>query len=109
MKTKRIKLHVLIASAIACSSFALIAQAPPPKDGFVPNEHTAIEIGKAVLEPMIGKDGVKKQEPFRAELRGGVWEVRGRTDLKAEVRGGGGIEMRIDKQTGQIIGYYFSR
>ena len=86
-----------------------IAQAPQPKNGYVPDEKTAIKIVRAVLEPMIGQIGVKAQEPFRAELNNGVLEVFGRTNLPSSVKGGGGIDMRINKQTGEILGYYFMR
>jgi hypothetical protein len=51
---------------------ACMAQAPRPKDGYVPDEKTAIQIAKAVVTPMIGEAGVKFQEPFHAELQGTV-------------------------------------
>jgi hypothetical protein len=86
-----------------------VAQAPPPKDGFVPDEKTAIRIAQAALEPLIGKNGLKTQEPFHAELHDGVWEILGRWPPKPEVKGGGGVDMRIRKQTGEILGYYFNR
>jgi hypothetical protein len=104
MKRKFTKFAPLV---LLCS--CAFAQAPVPKNGFVPDEKTAIKIVRAVLQPMIGQIGVKAQEPFRAELNNGVWEVLGRTNLPSSVRGGGGIDMRINKQTGEILGYYFMR
>jgi NTF2 fold immunity protein len=86
-----------------------IAQTPAPLDGYVPTAETAIQIAKVVLEPMIGKPGLKSQEAFHAELNNGVWEVFGRWPPKPGVKGGGGVDMRISKKTGEIIGYYFSK
>jgi hypothetical protein len=97
-----------VAIALLCGT--CFAQAPAPKDGYVPDEQTAIELAKVVLKPIIGDSGLKSQEPFHAELHDGVWEVTGRWNkLPPTVRGGGGVDMQIRKQTGEIIGYYFSR
>jgi hypothetical protein len=102
--TKQIKYALLL----MLTSFAL-AQAPVPPNGYVPTAETAIQIARVVLEPLIGKSGLKTQEPFHAELHDDAWEVLGRWPPKPEVRGGGGVDMRINKKTGEIIGYYFVR
>jgi hypothetical protein len=104
MKQKFTRFALLV---LLCS--CAFAQAPVPKNGFVPDEKTAIKIVRAVLEPMIGQIGVKAQEPFRAELNNGVWNIFGRTNQPSSFRGGGGINMRLNKQTGEILGYYFMR
>ena len=103
-----IRKRVAILLAPLLCSIAL-AQAPRPKNGYVPDEDTAIKIAKAILEPMIGRQGVKMREPFRANLHNSVWEILGKTNLPPSIRGGGGIDMRINKQTGEILGYHFSR
>jgi hypothetical protein len=87
-----------------------LAQAPAPTDGYVPTAETAIQIAKVVLKPIVGEPGLKSQEPFHAELHDGVWEVGGRWNkFPSTMRGGGGVYMRIRKQTGEILGYYFNR
>jgi hypothetical protein len=48
-----------------------------PKEGFVPNEKTAIRIAKAVLGPIYGEDQIAKERPFAATLKGGVWTIEG--------------------------------
>jgi len=48
-----------------------------PKDGFVPNEKTAIRIAEAVLTPIYGEKQIKSEEPFSAKLHDGVWTVEG--------------------------------
>jgi hypothetical protein len=69
-----------------------------PKDGFVPNSATAIEIAAIVLQPIYGADEIEKQQPFTAELRGGVWVVQG-----SMVRGTGTAEVNISKRTGAVL------
>jgi hypothetical protein len=48
-----------------------------PKEGFVPNEKTAIRIAEAVLGPIYGEDQIAKERPFAATLKGGVWTIEG--------------------------------
>jgi hypothetical protein len=87
-----------------------LAQAPAPKGGYAPTAETAIQIAKVVLKPIVGEPGLKSQEPFHADLHDGVWEVSGRWNkFPSTTRGGGGIDMRTLKQTGEILGYYFNR
>ena len=94
---------------LLCCSIA-IAQAPAPKDGYVPSEKIAIQIATAVLEGMQGSQFVRSQRPFHAELQGSTWTVEGRYKQQPlGTRGGGGLFMRIDKNTGAILGYYFER
>ena len=69
-----------------------------PKNGFVPNSETAIEIALIVLGPIYGADQIEKQKPFSAELRGGVWVVRGSME-----RGTGTAEVNISRRTGAIL------
>jgi hypothetical protein len=48
-----------------------------PADGYVANAETAIRVALAVWEPIYGKDQIERQAPYRADLNGGVWTVRG--------------------------------
>jgi hypothetical protein len=106
--TTAAKAKHLAAGLLLCSIAS--AQGPAPKDGYVPSDKIAIEIAKAVLEGMYDHAFVTKQESFHAELHQSVWTVEGRFNRNPpNVRGGGGLFMRIDKNTGAILGYYFAR
>lgn len=69
-----------------------------PKEGFVPNEATAISIASAVLGPIYGLDEIDKQKPFSAELKSGVWVVQGSMESRTGV-----AEVSISKRTGTIL------
>jgi hypothetical protein len=60
---------VLVSSAVA--------QGIQPKEGFVPNQETAIRIAEAVLIPIWGKDKIESERPFAAELKESTWTVYG--------------------------------
>jgi hypothetical protein len=48
-----------------------------PKDGFVPNEQTAIQIAEAIWLPIYGKR-IESEKPFVAKLIGDtLWVVEG--------------------------------
>jgi hypothetical protein len=51
---------------MALSSFGADDAKPhsaAPKDGFVPNEQTAIQIAVAVWTPIYGKENIERQKP----------------------------------------------
>ena len=91
--TARVAVFLLI--AIAC-----VAQAPAPKDGYVPDEKTAIKIAEAVLSPIYGEKQIEGERPFHAKLEGDQWVVSGSLPPNSD---GGVAVIRIDKQTGAII------
>ncbi len=97
----------IVTLLLVCASS--VAQAPAPKGGYVPSDKVAIQIAKAVLEGMQSQLFVKNQEPFCAQIQGYVWTVEGHCNNDPHIRGGGGLEMRIDKNTGAILGYYFAK
>jgi NTF2 fold immunity protein len=84
-----------------------IASGVTQKNGYVPDEMTAIRIAKAVLEPILTKDQLNRSHPFKAELHDGVWKVF--TVPKAHIKGGGTPELRIDRQTAAVLSLQFSR
>ena len=71
-----------------------------PKNGFVPDEKTAIRIAEAVLTAIYGEKQIKSEEPFSAKLRNGVWTVEG--TIAEGVEGGVAI-IKISKANGTII------
>ncbi|HEY6528589.1 MAG TPA: NTF2 fold immunity protein [Cellvibrionaceae bacterium] len=43
-----------------------------PKNGYVPNEETAIKIAIAVWEPIYGKNKITSEKPYKVNLKNGV-------------------------------------
>jgi hypothetical protein len=71
-----------------------------PKDGYVPDEQTAISIAVAVWTPIYGKDKIENEKPFKAQLKNGVWTVRGSLPENFD---GGVAEADISKDDGRIL------
>ena len=72
-----------------------------PKDGFVPDEKTAIAIAVAVWSPIYGEKIIQKEKPFKAVLKDGVWHVE-RT-LPVKYTRGGTVEAEISKEDARIL------
>lgn len=71
-----------------------------PKQGFVPDERTAITIAEAVLVPIYGKDQVDEQKPFVVGLADDVWKIHGTRSVEQL---GGVFSIEISKQTATIL------
>ena len=71
-----------------------------PKDGFVPDQKTAIAVAEAVLAPIYGEQKVVAERPFTARLDGGVWTVSG--SLPAGFVGGV-AEIKIRKSDASVV------
>lgn len=88
----------------ALSSFGSEEGNPPhpatPKDGFVPNEQTAIQIAIAVWTPIYGKEQIEKQKPYKAWLKDGIWHVAGH--LPENMAGGVAIA-EIQKSDAKVV------
>jgi hypothetical protein len=99
------KLHGVLSLAIVFLFGALVhASDPPvhkPKEGYVPDERTAIRIAEAILVPIYGAEQIKSELPLSAKLRDDVWVVTGNLPAGAD---GGVAEVRISKRTGEILG-----
>jgi hypothetical protein len=71
-----------------------------PKEGFIPNEGTAIKVAEAVWLPIYG-DRIYKSKPFKAVLRdSAIWIVEG--TLKENQKGGYPY-IEIQKSDGKIL------
>jgi hypothetical protein len=79
-----------------------LAQGPMPKNGYVPDEKTAVKIAEAVLSPIYGEKKIEGERPFHAVLKKTIWTVSGSLPAGWD---GGVAEIRIDKRTGAILGY----
>jgi hypothetical protein len=90
------------AFAVAIGANAVAQNASfTPRDGFVPDDPTAIAIAEAVLSPIYGHGQVENQRPFTANPKDGTWTVSGR--LKNDDQTGGVAVVIIEKATGRII------
>lgn len=83
-----------------CAS--MFAQAPQPRDGFIPDGATAVRVGEAILGPIYGVAKVKAGEPYTASLHGEVWVVLGST---CNPICGGRFEIDLNKGTGAVLSY----
>jgi len=71
-----------------------------PKEGYVPDEETAIKIAVAVWIPIYGKEEIESEKPYQATLKDGIWYVIGSLP---EGWLGGVAEVEISKDDGCII------
>lgn len=71
-----------------------------PREGYVPDDQTAISIAIAVWNPIYGKENIEKEKPFKANLKNGVWTVTG--SLPEGYDGGTAIA-EISKDDGRIL------
>jgi hypothetical protein len=76
-------------------------QSDKPKSGFVPDGPTATAIGEAVARALYGEDVARRQRPFRARLRAGVWTVMG--SMKPEGGYGGVAIIQLRKDDGRVV------
>lgn len=72
-----------------------------PKDGFIPDQKTAVSVAAAVLDAIYGEKQIASERPFSATLRDGIWSVVG--TLPKGARNGGVAEIKISKAKGCII------
>ncbi len=71
-----------------------------PKDGFVPDEATAIHIAEAILPPIYGKSVINEERPFHAKLHNGIWMVSGSL---SGLQHGGVAVAEISKKSAMIL------
>jgi hypothetical protein len=72
-----------------------------PKNGFVPDESTAVRIGEAVAIAQYGEKQISQERPFEARLRGDVWTVCG--TLHSQGAAGGTAVVQLTKTDGKIV------
>jgi hypothetical protein len=72
-----------------------------PKNGFVPDEVTAVRIGEATAVAQYGEKTISEERPFRARLYGEIWIVQG--TLHPQGADGGTAVIKINKADGRIL------
>jgi hypothetical protein len=102
MKSSSRSLRVLLLTLLC--ALPLISQdfEYKPKNGFIPDEKTAIAVAEAVLSAVYGEEQIAQERPFSAKLTAGVWVVVGSSSSSSP--NGGVAEIKISKQTGRIFG-----
>lgn len=72
-----------------------------PKNGFVPDESTAIQIAQAVATAEYGEKTISREQPFHARLYGETWIVKGTLHPQGAL--GGTAVVKISKLDGKIL------
>ena len=70
-----------------------------PKNGYVPDEQTAIAIAVAVWIPIYGKENIARQTPYQAKLKEGIWYVTGSVSTQK----GGAASAEIQKTDAKVL------
>lgn len=103
MCKNKMKSHIYILTfALSINNIALAESykhSYTPKNGYVPDEKTAIKIAEAIWLPIYGEH-IYNKKPFVAILQGEVWVIQG--SLPSQMIGGVPI-VEISKKTGKII------
>ncbi|MGX5689966.1 NTF2 fold immunity protein [Arcticibacter tournemirensis] len=87
-------------STIACQNKAKDNYNWNPKDGYVPDEKTAVAIAEIISERVYGRQVIINEKPFKATLiTGQIWAVRGTPPAAL----GGALYMEIQKADGKIL------
>ena len=100
---KRIFLFVFLLTMLLVTAVFVIADSKhnyKPKDGYVPDEKTAIRIAVAVWIPIYGEKQIEGEKPYHAKLDKGIWTVEG--SLPEGTLGGVAIA-EIAKDDGCIV------
>lgn len=71
-----------------------------PKNGFVPDEKTAVAVAEAILIPIYGKEQIDSERPLKAKLKNDIWIVQGSLP---EGYDGGVAEVGLSKRDAGII------
>lgn len=98
---KRLAIFFVSFALLLSVSAAADQSSYKPKQGYVPDEQTAIAIAVAVWIPIYGRQQIENEKPYRASLSDGIWTVTGSLPKGFK---GGTAEARISKDTGCILG-----
>jgi len=66
----------------------------------IPDAQTAIKVAEAILLPIYGENSIAKEQPFKAELSGETWTIKGSMSPNRE---GGVAIVTLSKVNGQIL------
>jgi NTF2 fold immunity protein len=96
---------IAVASTIVLLAADLGKENYKPKEGYVPDEKTAIRIAVAVWIPIYGEKQIEEEKPYHATLSNGVWYVMGSLPKPTPryVVAGGVAVAEIAKDDGRIL------
>lgn len=102
---KRTFLATLVLTMAVATGFSQTTEEASvrPRNGFVPNAKTAVQIGEAVLIPVYGEKQIGSERPVTAKLQGDVWIVTGTLNCGTPQCDGGTAVVKISKASGQIL------
>jgi hypothetical protein len=101
MKARSIALCIGLSLVTACFAASVWEKLSyKPKEGFVPDERTAIAIAVAVWTPIYGEKQIAGEKPYTATLKDGIWTVQG--SVPKGWTGGAAIA-EISKADGRVI------
>ncbi len=99
----KIRVSMILLMFTLISSLGFAGESKPrsyvQKEGFVPDQATAIRIAEAVWIPIQGEAEIADERPFNARLQGGIWVVTG--PLHADL--GGVAHAEISRRDAHII------
>lgn|SRR5436190_1498390 len=97
-------LFLAVSGAISCSRHELprIVTKYDPREGYVPDQNTAIAVTEAISVPFYGRELVEAERPYKAVLNGDVWTVKG-TLPRGDQIVGGTLTVQISKKDGRIV------
>lgn len=72
-----------------------------PTGGFVPDAETAQRIAEAVAGALYGQEEARREQPYRARLRGNIWTVLGTHNPPLAL--GGNAILQISKIDGRVL------
>jgi hypothetical protein len=96
----------LLAGILIADGVAYAASKPlfKSKNGFVPDERTAIAIAVAVWIPVFVEESIAAEKPYSAKLIDGVWYVDGSLPKSLSNSVVGGVaHAEIAKDDGRIV------
>jgi len=73
-----------------------------PKDGFVPNEVTAVKIAEAVITALDSEKWMTQNRPYKGKLKKGMWVIKGKP-------GDEQVYLEISKKNGRIANFTIRR
>ena len=96
---------VLVTLAVALLAAEWPKENYKPKDGYVPDEKTAIRTAVAVWIPIYGEKEIEEEKPYHATLSNGVWFVMGSLPEPppGSIVVGGVAVAQISKDDGRIL------
>ena len=99
MKLISIALLALLCLAGCAPKAAPSSAGPTPKNGYVPDENTAIAVAVAVSTSLNAGTPLARY-PFKAKLEGNAWHVA--ESLPKDMLGGG-VNFLISKEDGRVL------